>query len=251
MKSLKTLAAVLLLQLCSALALHAETIHLSAAASLKDALKEIETAYTAAHKGASVQANMGASGALAKQIEQGAPADIFISASQEWVQYLADKQLAAPGSEKTFAGNSLVFVGSPKGADFTLEKIAGLKRVAIGNPQNVPAGQYAKQALEKAGVYAAMAQEKKFVLASDVRQALLYADQEEVDGAFVYKTDALLAKKAKIVLTVAEELHGKISYPMLLTPAGAKKAEAKAFFAYLSGAEAKAVLEKYGFALGN
>ncbi len=247
MNRFRIIAAALLLQLCAALAVQAEPIHLSAAASLKDALQEIQTAYTASHKDSTVQANFGASGALAKQIEQGAPADIFISASEEWVKYLADKQMAAPGRGKVLAGNQLVFIGSPKAADFTLEKVGTLQRVAIGNPQSVPAGQYAKQALDKAGVYAAMEQAKKFVLASDVRQALLYADQEEVDGAFVYKTDALLAKKATIILTVGEDMHEKISYPMLMTVAGAKKAEAKAFYDYLSGPEAKAVLAKYGF----
>lgn len=247
MNCFRTIAAALLLQLCTALAVQAEPIHLSAAASLKDALQEIQTAYTASHKASTVQANFGASGALAKQIEQGAPADIFISASEEWVKYLADKQMAAPGSGKVLAGNKLVFIGSPKAADFTLEKVGTLQRVAIGNPQSVPAGQYAKQALEKAGVYAAMEQAKKFVLASDVRQALLYADQEEVDGAFVYKTDALLAKNAKALFTVDATLHDKITYPMLLTAAGAKNAAAKAFYDYLSGAEAKAVLKKYGF----
>lgn len=249
MNRFRTLAAALFLQLCAAFAAQAEPIYLSAAASLKDALQEIQTAYTASRKDSTVQANFGASGALAKQIEQGAPADIFISASQEWVKYLADKQMAAPGSEKVLAGNQLVFIGSPKAADFTLEKVGTLQRVAVGNPQSVPAGQYAKQALDKAGVYAAMEQAKKFVLASDVRQALLYADQGEVDGAFVYKTDALLARKAKVLFTVDATLHEKISYPMLMTAAGEKKAEAKVFYNYLSGPEAKAVLEKHEFAV--
>lgn len=246
----KAFAAVLLFQLCSAAGLQAETVHLSAAASLTDACKEIIAAYEARQPETKVLANFGASGALAKQIEQGAPADIFVSASGEWVKYLADKQMAAPGSEKIFAGNSLVFVGSAKAAGFSLEKLPELKRVAIGNPKNVPAGQYAKQAMEKAGVYAALEQGKKFVLTDDVRQALMYADQGEVDGAFVYKTDALLAKNAKVLFTVADTLHDKIVYPMVLTTAGAKNAEAKAFYEYLDGAEAKAVLEKYGFVLG-
>ena len=243
----KLVLAVLFLNCCAAAGLQAETIHLSAAASLKEALTEIETTYLAAHKDTEVQPNFGASGALAKQIEQGAPADVFISASTEWVQHLADKQMAAPGSEKTFAGNSLVFVGSEKAAARSMEKLAELKRVAIGNPKNVPAGQYAKQAMEKAGVYAALEQDKKFVLTDDVRHALMYADQGEVDGAFVYATDALLAKNAKALFTVDATLHDKITYPMLLTTAGAKNAAAKAFYDHLSGAEAKAVLKKYGF----
>jgi len=128
-----------------------------------------------------------------------------------------------------------------------MEKLPELKRIAVGNPQNVPAGQYAKQAMEKAGIYAALEQGKKLVLTDDVRHALMYAEQGEVDGAFVYATDALLAKNAKTLFTVDAALHEPISYPMLLTTAGAKNAAAKAFFGYLNGAEAKAILEKHGF----
>jgi molybdate transport system substrate-binding protein len=241
--------AALFLHCCVATGLLAETIHLSAAASLTDVCKEIITAYAAKQPATKVLANFGASGALAKQIEQGAPTDIFISASPEWVKYLLEKQLAAPGSEKTFAGNSLVFIGSTKASALSMEKLNELKRVAIGNPKNVPAGQYAKQAMDKAGIYAALEQEKKLVLTDDVRQALMYADQGEVDGAFVYATDAQLAKNAKLLFTVDAVLHEPISYPMLLTVAGEKKAEAKAFSEYLSGAEAKAVLKKHGFAV--
>ncbi|MCW5207026.1 molybdate ABC transporter substrate-binding protein, partial [Desulfobulbus sp. F5] len=214
--------AALFLHCCAAAGLQAETIHLSAAASLTDACKEIITTYEAKQPGTKVLPNFGASGALAKQIEQGAPADVFISASQEWVKYLADKQLAAPGSEKPFTGNSLVFVGSAKAADLSMEKLNTLKRIAVGNPKNVPAGQYAKQAMEKAGVYAALEHGQKFVLTDDVRHALMYADQGEVDGAFVYKTDALLTKNAKTLFTVDAALHDKIVYPMVLTTAGAK-----------------------------
>lgn len=239
--------AALLLHCAAAAGLQAETVHLSAAASLTDACKEIIAAYEAKQPGTKVLANFGASGALAKQIEQGAPADIFISASTEWADHLLAQQLAAPGSAKNFAGNSLVFVGGAKAAVLSMEKLTDLQRIAVGNPKNVPAGQYAKQAMEKAGIYAALEQENKLVLTEDVRHALMYADQGEVDGAFVYATDALLAKNAKVLFTVDATLHDKITYPMLLTAAGAKKAEAKSFYDYLGGAEAKAALEKHGF----
>ena len=243
----RRILAALVLNCCAAAGIQAETIHVSAAASMTDACKEIIATYEATQPGTKVLANFGASGALAKQIEQGAPADIFISASPEWVQHLTKQQLAAPGSEKTFAGNSLVFVGGEKAAAHSMEKLPALSRIAIGNPKNVPAGQYAKQAMDKAGVYAALEQAQKFVLTDDVRHALMYADQGEVDGAFVYATDALLAKNAKLLFTVDAALHEPITYPMLLTAAGAKNATAKAFYDHLSGAEAKAVLKKYGF----
>lgn len=245
----RVVSAALFLHCCAAAGLQAETIHLSAAASLTDACKEIIAVCEAKQPGTKVLPNFGASGALAKQIEQGAPADVFISASQEWITYLADKQMAAPDAEKPFAGNSLVFVGRAKTADLSLEKLNSLKRIAVGSPKSVPAGQYAKQAMEKAGVYAALEQGKKFVLTEDVRQALMYADQGEADGAFVYATDALLVKNAKVLFTVADSLHDKIIYPMVLTNAGAKKEEAKAFYGCLNSAEAKAVLEKHGFAV--
>lgn len=239
--------ATLFLNCCAAAGLQAETIHLSAAASMTDACKEIIAAYEATQPGTKVLANFGASGSLAKQIEQGAPADIFISASPEWVQHLTAQQLATPGSDKTFAGNSLVFIGSEKAAAHSMENLPALSRIAIGNPKNVPAGQYAKQAMEKAGVYAALEQAKKFVLTDDVRHALMYADQGEVDGAFVYATDALLAKNAKALFTVDAALHEPITYPMLLTAAGAKNAAAKAFYGYLDSAAVKTVLKKHGF----
>lgn len=146
-----------------------------------------------------------------------------------------------------FAGNSLVFIGTPKTAPLSLEKLVDLQRIAMGNPESVPAGQYAKQAMERAGIYAALAQKKNFILTDDVRQALMYADQGEVDGAFVYTTDALLTKNAKILFTVADSLHDAIQYPMLMTNSGQKNEAAKEFYVYLTGTEAKAILEKFGF----
>jgi molybdate transport system substrate-binding protein len=245
----KALFSILLLQLFAAAALQAETVRLSVAASMTDALKELVADYRAKHENITLLPNFGASGALAKQIEQGAPVDIFISANPDWVKYLADKQLIVPETIKIFAFNRLVFIGKPKTADFTLKQAAMLQRVAIGNPQNVPAGQYAKQALENVGIYATMEKQKKFVRAPDVRHALLYADQEEVDGAFVYKTDALLAKHAVIILTVPENLHDKITCPMVLTLDGVKNDRAKSFYTYLAGKESKGVLEKHGFSV--
>ncbi|WP_417910513.1 molybdate ABC transporter substrate-binding protein [Candidatus Electronema sp. PJ] len=249
----KIILSAALLPLWLATALQAETVHLSAAASLTEAVKEIIASYTKEPQAEARQVlpNFGGSGALAKQIEQGAPADIFISASPEWTTYLTEKQLAAQGTATIFAGNKLVFVGAPKAAAVSLEKLADLQRIAIGNPKSVPAGQYAMQAMERASVYSALAQDKKLVLTDDVRQALMYADQGEVDGAFVYMTDALLAKNVKVLFTVADSLHDEIQYPMLMTKAGEKNAAAKEFYAYLTGAKAKAILEKHGFEVKN
>ena len=130
----------------------AETISLSVAASMTDAFNEVITLFTAAHPDMTVQPNYASSGSLAKQIEQGAPADIFVSANPKWMTYLVEKKMIQPESERLFAYNSLVFVSREKLTDFDLSKLSQLDSIAIGTPQSVPAGQYAKQAIKKAGV---------------------------------------------------------------------------------------------------
>ncbi|MCI5223022.1 MAG: molybdate ABC transporter substrate-binding protein, partial [Candidatus Electrothrix sp. AR4] len=201
----------------------------------------------AAHPAAKIRPNLASSGSLAKQIEQGAPADVYISANPKWMQYLMAQQLIAPKTERIFAYNKLVFVGEKRSSPLTLDGLAGLERIALGSPKNVPAGQYAKQALDHAGMYTLLAEKHKLVMAKDVRQALMYADRGEVDGAFVYQTDALLAQNAQILFTVPDELYDRVAYPLGLTLAGAKKESARAFYEYMRSSAAKAVLEKYGF----
>ena len=222
-------------------------ITLSAAASMKDTLSEIADGFTAKHPGVTIRKNFGGSGALAKQIENGAPADIFISANQKWVSYLLGESLLDKGSIAILAGNTLVFVGSDKARVASLPEVVKLKRIAIGSPKSVPAGDYAMQALQKAGIDKAL--ETKLVMAKDVRECLMYAERGEVDGAFVYHTDALLAKNARILFTVPQELYSPITYPMGLTLTGAKNKEARQLFNYLQSAEAKAVLKRSGFAM--
>jgi molybdate transport system substrate-binding protein len=247
---IKAFIAVLALHFCAVAGLHAETVYLSAAASMTDALKEIITGFAAAHPAAQIRPNFASSGSLAKQIEQGAPADVYISANPKWMQYLLEQQLIAPGTDRIFAYNKLVFIGEKRAAPLTLNKLIHLERIALGSPQNVPAGQYARQAMDHAGVYAVLAAKKKLILAKDVRQALIYADRGEVDGAFVYQTDALLARNAEVLFTVPEELYGRVAYPLGLTVAGGKNESARAFYDYMSSPAAKGVLGKYGFEVG-
>ena len=220
-------------------------IHISAAASLKEAVNEISDSFTKRNPGAKFLKNFAASGILTKQIENGAPADIFISANQKWLEYLKNKKLADTFSITTFTYNTLVFAGTP-GKASSMQDIIKLERVAIGSPKSVPAGEYAKEALNKAGIEKLI--EKKLVMAKDVRECLMYAERGEVDGAFVYKTDALLSKQAKILFSVPQELYSRVTYPMALTVTGTNKKDAAAFFSYLQGYEAKSVLTKYGFA---
>ncbi|MCI5125380.1 MAG: molybdate ABC transporter substrate-binding protein, partial [Candidatus Electrothrix sp. AR5] len=150
---LKAIITVLLIQLYAAVGLQAETVHLSAASSMTDTLKEIITSFTAAHPDVHIRPNFGSSGSLAKQIEQGAPADVYISANPKWMQYLIKQRMIAPGTKRIFAYNRLIFIGEKRRAPISMNKLTGLNRIALGSPKNVPAGQYAKQAMEQAGVY--------------------------------------------------------------------------------------------------
>jgi molybdate transport system substrate-binding protein len=224
----------------------AATVNASVAASLTDAFKEIVASYTAAHPDVEVVANYGASGTLAKQIVQGAPADLFISANKQWLDYLLDAKAADPHTVGTLAANRLVFVGA-KGVATTLADLSKLKRIAIGSPKSVPAGQYAEEALKKAGIYGQLTADGRLVQAQDVRQALVYADRGETEGTFVYKTDALLARSSVILFEVPAEMHAPIVYPMALTTSGAGNPAARSFMEYLRSAVSRAVLTKYGF----
>jgi molybdate transport system substrate-binding protein len=229
----------------TALPLQAAEISLSVAASLKEVINELSDGFAKKKPGVKFVRNYGASGQLVKQIENGAPADIFISANLEWMDYLKNKQLADVASIGTFTYNTLVFAGAP-GKASSMHDLIKLERIAIGSPKSVPAGEYATEAFKKAGIEKQL--EKKLVMARDVRECLTYAERGEVDGAFVYRTDALQAKQARILFVVPQELYSRVVYPMALTVTGARNKDAAAFFAYLHGDEAKAVLLKYGFA---
>lgn len=241
------LATLLFLTHFAAVSARAGEIHVSAAASLKDAFRDIISSFKQTASDTVVVTNFGASGALAKQIIQGAPADLFVSADGKWIDYLLQEGKGEATTQQILAYNSLVFVGKKGLAIGTLADLQGLQRVAIGSPTSVPAGTYAAQAMRAVGIYESLEKNKQLVMAQDVRQALLYADRGEVDGAMVYKTDALLAEHAVIVLTVPADLHERISYPMIMTSQGAKRAEVKDLFAYLVGSETQAILQKYGF----
>jgi len=220
-------------------------VNLSVAASLKEVINELSDKFAKTHPGVKFLKNYGASGALAKQVENGAPSDVFISANLEWMEYLKNKKLVDTASIGTLTYNTLVFAGA-SGKAVSMQDLIRLEKIAIGSPKSVPAGEYAMEAFKKAGLDQQLA--KKLVMAKDVRECLMYAEKGEVDGAFVYKTDALQAKQAKILFTVPQELYPRVTYPMALTVAGAKYRDAAAFFAYLHSGDAKAVLAKYGFA---
>ena len=227
---------------------HGEELTVSAAASLSDAFKQIGKAFEAAKPGTSVVFNFGASGALLQQLAQGAPVDVFASADLETMDRAASQALIVPGSHVAFAANRLVLVlpvrasTSPK----SLLDLAtmGYRRIAIGNPAFVPAGRYALEATDAAGVTEAL--KDRFIYADSVRQVLAYVARREVDTGFVYRTDALADREH---VRIALELSTKAPtlYPVVQLSAAKHPILARAFIAYLLAAPAQAVLARYGF----
>jgi molybdate transport system substrate-binding protein len=249
MKYLATgsMAVILVLFMLASMAMAAD-VNLSVAASMKEIVNLLTDNFTKKNPSVKFIKNYGASGALAKQIENGAPADIFISANIEWMDYLKNKKMMDEQSIGTFAYNELVFVGKPGMKVKSVRDLVKLEKIAIGSPKSVPAGEYAMTALKKAGVDREL--EQKLVMAKDVRECLMYAERGEVDGSFVYKTDALqVARNVKILFIVPQELYPRVTYPLGLTVTGSKNEAAAAFFRFLHSAETKSVLAQHGFAV--
>lgn len=222
---------------------------ISAAASLTDALKEIETQFKVIHPNVKLNFNFGASGALQKQIENGAPADLFLSAASKNMKSLVDAKLIAEDSQTNLLSNGLVLVTS-KTSKTQLATVndllnADVKTIAIGIPESVPAGSYTKEALEQAKLWDSL--QPKVVQAKDVRQVLQYVETGNADAGFVYKTDALTSDKVNIVLTVDPATYTPITYPIGIVTATKHLPESKQFYDYLQTAEAMAVFEKFGF----
>jgi len=221
-----------------------------AAASMKNALDDIDAAFTA-KTGVKVSASYAASSTLAKQIEQGAPADIFVSADTDWMDYAVGKKDINESTRVNLLGNSIVLI-APKDSridnvtiapGFDLAKLAGDGRIATGDVKSVPVGKYAKAALEKLGAW--QAAEPKFAMAESVRAALTLVARSEAVLGIVYSTDAKVEPGVKIVGTFPADTHPPIIYPVAATASA--KPEAKDYLDYLHSAAAKAVLESYGF----
>jgi molybdate transport system substrate-binding protein len=229
--------------------LQAGELRISVAASMTDLFKDLISSFGKNNPEVVILPNFGPSGGLAKQINQGAPADLYVSANPKWMKYLVEQQKIAVSTKKTFAHNSLVFIGRPNNGISALTDLPGLERIGIGSPKSVPAGQYAQQALAKTGLYASLLQAGKLVMAKDVRQALIYADRGETDGSFVYKTDALLARSAKILFEVNQELYERVTCPVAITVMGADNQDAKDFYNFVTSESAKEIITQYGFSL--
>ena len=221
-----------------------------AAASMKNALDDVDAAFTA-KSGVKVAASYAASSTLAKQIEQGAPADIFLSADTDWMDYATARKTINEPTRVNLLGNSIVLI-APKdskidnvtiGPGFDLAKLAGDGKIATGDVKAVPVGKYAKAALEKLGAW--QAAEPKFAMADSVRAALTLVARGEAALGIVYSTDAKVEPGVKIVGTFPADSHPAIIYPVAATATA--KTEAGDYLAFLRSAAAKAILDKYGF----
>jgi molybdate transport system substrate-binding protein len=228
-------------------------IIVSAAISLKDALDEVAHLYEASHPNVAVKTTYGASGTLQAQIEQGAPVDVFLSAAPKQMDALAAKGLLLEGTRKDLLRNEIVLIvpadSSLKITSFQDLTRADVKRVALGQPAAVPAGQYAKEVLTNFGIYDAV--NSKAVLAKDVREVLTFVETGNVDAGIVYSTDALSSSKVRIVARAPENTHSPVIYPVAVIKDSKNPAIAREFTDFLSGPQARAVFRKYGFIPGN
>ncbi len=221
-----------------------------AAASMADAVLSLAARYNERGDVEVVPA-FAASSVLARQIENGAPADIYISANRRWMDYLDERKLIDAKSRCDLVSNRLVLIAPKDSAlslrvapGFALADALGADRLAIGDPDHVPAGLYARQALESLGVWAQV--EKRLVRTADVRAALAMVARGETAAGVVYATDAALSERVRIVDTFPPASHAPIVYPVARV-AGADGAAATAFFAYLVSAEGRALFERFGF----
>jgi molybdate transport system substrate-binding protein len=221
-----------------------------AAASMKNALDDIDAAYTV-KTDVKIVVSYAASSALAKQIEQGAPADVFVSADTDWMDYATAKKTINEPTRVNLLGNSIVLI-APKdskidnvsiGPGFDLSKLAGDGKIATGDVKAVPVGKYAKASLEKLGAW--QAAEPKFAMAESVRAALALVARGEAVLGIVYATDAKVEPGVKIVGTFPADSHPAIIYPVAATASA--KAEAADYLGFLRTSAAKAIFEKYGF----
>jgi molybdate transport system substrate-binding protein len=249
-KSLLALTVVVLSAAASSIAF-ADPVKVFAAASLKNALDAAGAAWSAKDKSKSITAVYAASSALAKQIEQGAPADVFISADLDWMDYLANKKLIADDTRKSLLGNSLVLI-APAGSGTKLElkpgaDVAGALgggKLALAEVSSVPAGKYAKAAFEKLGIWSKV--EANIVQSDNVRAALAFVARGEAKLGVVYATDAKSDPKVEVVATFPEDTHPPIVYPIAVV-AASHNSDAKAFIDFLSSDEAKATFTAQGF----
>ena len=231
-----------------------ETITVSAAISLKDALDELGPIFQVQQhrknggNGTAVTYNYGGSGTLARQIEQGAPVDVFFSAAEKQMDELAMQGLIVADTRRDLVGNALVLIAPAQASalhSFQDLSSPAVKTLALGETSTVPAGMYARQTLEHLGLFASL--EKKVVYAKDVRAVLTYVETGNADAGMVYQTDANTSKKVRVIAVAPADSHDPILYPAAVLRDAKNSSGARAFMEFLQGPDARAVFQKYGF----
>jgi molybdate transport system substrate-binding protein len=237
-----------------AAAQQSSSITVSAAISLKDALDELGPIFQVQQhrknggSGTAVTFNYGGSGTLARQIEQGAPVDVFFSAAEKQMDELAAQELIATDTRRDLVGNALVLIAPAQSTalhSFQDLSNAAVKTIALGETSTVPAGMYARQTLEHLGLFASV--EKKIVYAKDVRAVLTYVETGNADAGLVYQTDANTSPRVRVIAVAPADSHDPILYPAAVLRDAKDKAAARAFVEFLQGPDARAVFQKYGF----
>jgi molybdate transport system substrate-binding protein len=229
----------------------ADKVTVFAAASLTNALQDIATEY---QKGKEVQivSSFASSSTLARQIEQGAPADMFISADQQWMDYAIDKQQIVKDTRYTLLGNELVLIAAKASEQDKIKinkrtdwaKLLNGGRLSVGDPDHVPAGIYAKEALQNLGAWTTL--EPQLARANNVRSAMAMVEREEAPLGIVYGSDAVASDKVKVIATFPEDSHKPVEYPMAIVK-GHQTPAVTAFYEYLKTPQAAAIFERYGF----
>lgn len=247
------LCAVLFAALVLQLGAAAAELTVFAAASLKESLDEQIKVFNAKNKDMQVRVSYAGSNALARQIESGAPANLFISADEEWMDYVAEKKLIVNESRRTLVSNDLVIIAPAAAAkplsiapSFALSAALAGGRLAVANPDAVPAGKYARAALTRLGVWSTV--ETQLARAENVRAALAFVARAEAPLGIVYRTDAIAEPKVSIVATFPANSHPPIVYPAAIVSSQSTP-EAKAFLVYLTSNEAQLVWKRFGFGL--
>ncbi len=220
---------------------------LLAAASTSEAVDEIRAAFVQLHPGVTVRTSYGASSTLAQQINVGAEADLFLSASSEWADFLSKKELVQ--QRRDLLSNQLVIV-VPADATIAIQgpkdlSQAAIRRLALADPSSVPAGKYAKQALVALGLWSQL--ERKVAGAADVRQALRFVETGAAEAGIVYATDAAASRAVRVAAKIDPKLSQPIRYPLVLVKRGAERPAAVALYEFFSSPEAGAVFRRHGF----
>ena len=227
------------------------TLNVSAAGSLTDVISEINKLYREANPQTDLTENYASSGTLQTQIENGAPTDVFLSAAQKQMNALQDQQLIIDESRKDLLCNKVVLI-VPADSELEItgfEDLTGdqVQKIAIGDPDFVPAGMYASQTFDQLGITEQL--QNKLVMGSDVRQVLIYVEGGNVDAGIVFITDALLTDKVKVIAYAPDNINNTIVYPVAIVKTCKNREIAQGYIDYLYTDEAKMVFEKYGFSV--